>query len=176
MTNYLKDLHNLPNNAKKPSSKSKAVSAKQKNPTATSSEPAVAPIGAPLEDASRANRPKRIPLAAQNRLGAPTRSGYARRIVNDTDDRIERFKKAGWAIVEGDFPIGDERSKDPSLLGKQRRTAVGHGTNAFLMEIPEEWYNADQEAKVRERQRKMDELLRKKPNQYGAININTDTT
>lgn len=66
-----------------------------------------------------------------------------RRLVNDTDDRIERFKKAGWTPVEGER-IGDPHAADPSSMGSASMKSVGAGTKAMLMEIPEEYYNADQ--------------------------------
>jgi hypothetical protein len=100
----------------------------------------------PTEGQSRAERPKRVPLHRQNILSASTRPGYVRRMVNDTDDRIERFKKAGWTPVEGE-QIGDPHAADPSSIGSMSTKSVGAGMKAVLMEIPEEHYNEDQNDK-----------------------------
>jgi hypothetical protein len=107
----------------------------------------------PTEGQSRAERPKRVPLHRQNILSASTREGYVRRMVNDTDDRIERFKKAGWTPVEGE-QVGDPHAADPSSVGSMTTKSVGAGMKAVLMEIPDEFYNSDQ----KDKQKKVDML------------------
>lgn len=98
----------------------------------------------PAEGASRAEgRPNRVPLHRQNIISASARPGYVRRLVNDTDDRIERFQKAGWTPVEGES-IGDPHAADPSSLGSASIKSVGAGMKAVLMEIPKEYYDQDQ--------------------------------
>lgn len=109
--------------------------------------------GRPKEGQSRADRPERVPLHRQNLINTDQRPGYVRRLVNDTDDRIERFKKAGWSPVEGE-KIGDDHTGDPSSLGSMSTKSVGGGMKAVLMEIPEEYYKADQADK----QKRVDEL------------------
>lgn len=100
----------------------------------------------PAEGGSRAERPERIPLHRQNLIHAETRPGFVRRLVNDTEDRIERFKIAGWAPVEGE-QVGDPHAGDPSSVGSMTVKSVGAGTKAVLMEIPEEYYQEDQKEK-----------------------------
>ena len=111
----------------------------------------------PIEGKSRATktaRPEeRVPLHRQNIIHTDTRPGFVRRLVNDVDDRIERFQKAGWSPVEGE-QIGDEHAGDPSSLGSASVKSVGAGMKAVLMEIPEEYYKADQ----KDKQTKVDEL------------------
>lgn len=103
----------------------------------------------PEEGATRAEgRPNRVPLHRQNIIKAGTRAGYVRRLVNDVDDRIERFKLAGWSPVEGES-IGDPHAADPSSIGSASVKSVGGGTKAVLMEIPEEYYHADQKDKMK---------------------------
>jgi hypothetical protein len=109
--------------------------------------------GTKLEQTSRSNhgldtakRPKRVPLHRQNIIHADTKAGFVRRMVNDTDDRIERFKKAGWTEVEN-AQIGDPHAGDPSSLGSASVKSVGAGMKAILMEIPEEFYQEDQKDK-----------------------------
>jgi hypothetical protein len=113
------------------------------------------PVGRPSKDGqTRAEgRPERVPLHRQNIMHADTRTGYVRRMVNDTDDRIERFKKAGWTTVEGG-KVGDEHAGDPSSIGSITEKSVGAGMKAILMEIPEEYYKADQSDKMK----KVDQL------------------
>jgi hypothetical protein len=93
-------------------------------------------------------RPKRIPLGTRNVLKYPKRPGYVRRVVNDVEDRIQRFKDAGYEIVQKkDLPSGDSRAGDASQMGMPVSKSVGNGVKAVLMEIPEEWYEEDQKAK-----------------------------
>lgn len=102
------------------------------------------PVGRPREGKSRAEgRAERVPLHRQNIIHADTRPGYVRRLVNDTDDRIERFKLAGWTPVEGE-QVGDAHAGDPSSLTSATVKSVGSGTKAMLMEIPKELYDQDQ--------------------------------
>jgi hypothetical protein len=103
----------------------------------------------PEEGASRAeqtDRPTRVPLHRQNIIKANTREGYVRRMVNDVDDRVERFKLAGWTPVEGER-VGDAHAADPSSVGSMTTKSVGGGTKAVLMEIPQEIYDTDQKDK-----------------------------
>jgi hypothetical protein len=93
-------------------------------------------------------RPKRIPLGTRNVLVAPERKGYVRRFVNDVPGRIESFEAAGYAVVKEDIEVGDPKigkSLDP---GSPVSKSVGGGTRAVLMEIKEEWYEEDQQAKL----------------------------
>jgi hypothetical protein len=133
-----------------------------------------APIGAPLNDDSRANRPKRVPMGSQRRLAVPERPGFVRRWFNDVDDRIERAKRAGYAIVTDPYlPIGDQRSKDAAPMSDTRRVSVGRGTHAYLMEIPKDWYEADQRAKLKRNEEKISAMKRinKEEGQYGSISV-----
>lgn len=103
----------------------------------------------PIEGQSRAegaDRPKRVPLHRQNIIQANTREGYVRRMVNDVDDRIERFKLAGWSPVENES-VGDPHAADPSSVGSMTVKSVGQGTKAVLMEIPKDIYDEDQKDK-----------------------------
>jgi hypothetical protein len=86
---------------------------------------------------------KRIPLGTRNVLTAPKRTGFVRRFVNDKGDRIQRFKDAGYSIVEEDIQVGDEKIGKPNQLGSSV-SSQGDGQRKVLMEIPEEFYNEDQ--------------------------------
>lgn len=118
----------------------------------------------PREGENRAERPKRIPLHRQNIIKANTREGYVRRMINDTDDRMERFKLAGWTPVENET-VGDPHAADPSSVGSITTKSVGAGTKAILMEIPKNLYDEDQAAKqanIKKTEDAMEQDLRNK--------------
>ena len=86
---------------------------------------------------------KRIPLGSRNILTAPKKSGFVRRFVNDTGDRIQAFKDAGWDAVDDGSPVGDSKVGRPTNIGSASNPSVGNNQRAVLMEIPEEIYKAD---------------------------------
>lgn len=93
-------------------------------------------------------RPKRVPLHEQKRniLNASSKPGFVRRWVNIVEDRVDRFLKAGYRIVEDkDVQVGDVNENQ--TLGTGARKAVGQNVKAVLMEIPEDIYKEDQKAK-----------------------------
>ena len=93
-------------------------------------------------------RPKRVPLGTRNVLKYPDRPGYVRRVVNDVEDRIQRFQNAGYEIVQNkNLPSGDPRAGDASQMGMPVSKSVGNGVKGVLMEIPEDWYKEDQQSK-----------------------------
>jgi len=103
---------------------------------------------APMSATPPVVRPKRKPLGRQDVLKYPGRPGYVRRVVNDREDRIRRFEEAGYNIVQdADLVPGEKRAGDASQVGAPVSKQVGGGMRAYLMEIPEEWYNEDQAVK-----------------------------
>lgn len=85
----------------------------------------------------------RVPLgSAARRLSAPTREGYKRRWIDDRPGRIDRAKKGGWTHVN------DEMGRPECRIASVGEG--GGGLNTYLMEIPEEWWMADQAAKQRQ--------------------------
>jgi hypothetical protein len=94
-------------------------------------------------------RPKRTPIASRNILtitGKDPDKVY--RIVNDTGDRIEAFKEAGYELVPAkDVRVGDKRVNSSTPEGSYAQVSVGGGQKAFVMAIPKEWYDEDQQAK-----------------------------
>ncbi len=86
---------------------------------------------------------KRIPLGFRNILTAPKKSGFVRRFVNDTGDRIQAFKDAGWTAVDDGTVAGDTKIGRPTNIGSATNPSVGNNQRAVLMEIPEEIYKAD---------------------------------
>ena len=76
---------------------------------------------------------------------------YQYRWVNDNEDRIPRFKDAGWQVVESDeHAAGYRTTGDPTALATSVEKSVGAGTKAVLMRIDKEWYKEDQKTKQEE--------------------------
>lgn len=99
--------------------------------------------------ASTSVRPKRTPISGRNILTVKGKEpGYEYRIVNDSGDRIEMFKDAGWELVDSkDVTVGDRRVDRTTSEGSKAQVSVGGGTKAFVMRIPKEYYDEDQAAK-----------------------------
>lgn len=89
---------------------------------------------------------KRIPLGTRNVLTAPQRPGFVRRFVNDKGDRIQRFKDAGYSIVEDAIIVGDDKIGKPTQVGSGV-SSQGDGQRKVLMEIPEKYYLEDKKMK-----------------------------
>ena len=86
---------------------------------------------------------KRVKLGTRNILSAPQKPGFVRRFVNDTGDRVQMFKEAGWNTVDDVNQVGDPKLGKPSSIGSGANPHVGGGQRAVLMELPEEIYSAD---------------------------------
>lgn len=95
-------------------------------------------------------RPKRVPLGTRNVLTAPKKKGYVRRFVNDEADRVAQFEAAGYEVVRAETEVGDPKAGKAAQVGSVVRPPVGEGRNAVLMEIKEEYYQEDQDAKQRQ--------------------------
>jgi hypothetical protein len=118
-------------------------------------------------------RPKRTPISGRNVLTVKGKEeGYEYRIVNDSGDRIEMFKDAGWELVDGkDVTVGDRRVDRAGAEGSKAQVSVGGGTKAFVMRIPKELYDEDQKAK-NERVNALEETMKKQAlsaGDYGKI-------
>ena len=95
-------------------------------------------------------RPKRIPIAARNRLEIRNKEpGYIYRIVNDDDDRIQRLQDAGYEIAtkESIGAVGNRKVDSASSLGSVAHFSVGKGTKAVVMRQKDEYYREDQKSK-----------------------------
>ena len=86
---------------------------------------------------------KRVKLGSRNILSAPKKAGFVRRFVNDTGDRIQMFKDAGWNVVDDVNQVGDPKLGKPTSIGSSANPHVGGGQRAVLMELPEEIYSED---------------------------------
>jgi|SRR6185436_1426415 len=132
-----------------------------------------------------ATRRERTPFSAnRKRLETIQRKGFVRRWFNDQDDRIARAEAAGYAFVrKGETPVGDKEvgrgntdinSRTSTVVG---RTAQSQPIRAYLMEIPEAFYQEDQ-AKKEATNRMVDDAIRAGKaggasikNQYGEVDL-----
>jgi hypothetical protein len=101
---------------------------------------------------SPSGRVKRTPVGVRNVLSVKGLDpDFHYRIVNDDADRIQQFLDAGYELVPADaVTVGDKRINAPAPEGSVRQVSVGGGQKAFVMRIPNEFYEEDQKAKLRE--------------------------
>ncbi len=109
------------------------------------------PVGETAKDkpeVGETKHAKRKPVGLRSPINrTPTRKGFKRRWVNDREDRIQMFKDGGYAPVQGDD-------------GQIKTRRAGSGVTAVLMEIDEELYNEDQQAKYKKWNRDAQERLK----------------
>lgn len=99
-------------------------------------------------------RNKRVPLGvARAKLSVPSREGYVRRWVNDTEGRLANAEQGGYQFAtDQNLQIGapdiDNENRD---LGARVSRVVDKSTGqkAYLMEIKADFYKEDQEAKAK---------------------------
>lgn len=98
-------------------------------------------------------RNARVPLGvSRTKLAVPTRPGYVRRWINDAEGRLQVAEQGGYQYAtDQSLQIGvqdiDNVNRD---LGARVSRVVDKttGQKAYLMEIKEEFYKEDQEAKA----------------------------
>jgi len=96
-----------------------------------------------------ANRPKRTPLGQRNRLSFGKQDpNFVYRVINDQDDRLVQAQEAGYDFVVGDEPLGDKRAAEGGKIDSRVSKPVGNGVRGFLMRIPKDYYEDDQNAKM----------------------------
>ena len=119
----------------------------------------------------------RVPVGGRRDITAvhgQDTDGYKLRWVNDTDNRLQTFKTAGYEYVEsakvGDSHV-DGTHNENGVVSKE----MGKGTTAYLMKQRLDYFEEDKAAK----QKIVDETeesMRRKPDdnrdgQYGEIKI-----
>ena len=125
-------------------------------------------------ESRRVDRKARVPLGVPRRkLSSDLRPGYVRRWINDAVGRLEEAQAGGYQFVQsaivGDVPgdvteqagIGLQVSR---IVGKDE---TGGPITAFLMEIPQEFYDEDQ-AEKNDVICKMENSLRRGADNHGA--------
>lgn len=105
------------------------------------------------DNREESGRGARVPLGvARSKLAVPSRPGFVRRWVNDTEGRLLQAEQGGYQYaVDQSLQIGspdvDNENRD---LGSRVSRVVDKSTGqkAYLMEIKEEFYKEDQESKA----------------------------
>ena len=121
---------------------------------------------------NRPDRSKQVrtPLGARNRLSfSDLDPKYSYRVINDTDDRLDRAQDAGYEFVASKEKLGDARVAEGSIPGSNVAKPVGNGVTGYLMRIPKKFYDEDQaakEASILETEKSMQPDTAK--GQYGA--------
>lgn len=95
---------------------------------------------------------ERVPMHVRQAIQAPSRPGYRRRVVFSSKDmagRVARLQAAGYTIVDDGSSIGDPREGLAAGTGSASTRVVNpsNGGTGVLMEIPEEFYKQDMDAK-----------------------------
>lgn len=110
-----------------------------------------------------AARPKRKSIRQGGKLHFEARPGFCRRVVNDIDGRIADFEADGWKPVTMPTAGSELQAGDATRSGSVVHKPVGGGIDGFLMEIPKEWYDEDQQAKEAKRLSRETALLSEAP-------------
>lgn len=103
-------------------------------------------------------RDGRIPLHKQKRIGIKKDDGFYYRLVNDVEDRISSYLKAGYELVEAEARNGARDAQDDSQMGKYASQQVGQGITAYYMKIPLEYWKEDQAEKQKRNDSVMDQI------------------
>jgi len=91
----------------------------------------------------------RVPMGAQRDVTAVhsiDNDEYVGRWVNDVPGRVERFKQAGYDMVES-ASVGDSRVDGTHNESGCVSLDVGKGTTAYLMKQRRKYFDEDQQAK-----------------------------
>jgi hypothetical protein len=118
------------------------------------------------------SRVTRIPVGQRNVLTVLGKDpDFEYRIVNDTGDRIAAFEDAGYVIEDAaSVRVGDKRVNKPTPEGSKAQVSVGNGDKAFVMKIPKDLYQEDQDAKL-QKVRQLEETIKTPSGDYGKITI-----
>ena len=115
----------------------------------------------------RRNKRKRTPFQA-NTLRMDIDDDTKRRLkkdglvpvwVNDTADNIARHQAGDYDFVYANEVGSEEQERTNATTMRVGTTKHGEAINAYLMAIPQEYYNEDQELKE-ERNRKVDRAIK----------------
>ena len=98
---------------------------------------------------ARRNRRTRSPIDGRRNILtvkglAP---GMVGRWIDNTPERVEQLMERGYEPVRKPVQVGDMAIEVGANIGAVITKRVGGGKEAILMQIPEEWYKADQAEK-----------------------------
>lgn len=100
------------------------------------------------EDTRAEARPKRVPINGEGDILNVTgiRDGYHACWVNEKN--VPLYQRAGYSFVENEVSFGSFHVQQANPLGALYAKNMGMGVTAYLMEIPEEYYNEDRDAEA----------------------------
>lgn len=120
-------------------------------------------------DVRKVSENERVPIgSARQQLTTEEREGYHRHWINDVGDRIEKALAGGYTFIpKAGFKAGEGPEQGHTDLGSVVSKIVGTKANgeplrAYRMEIPIDWYRADQERKHEPTRELMREISRGK--------------
>lgn len=123
----------------------------------------------------RDDRVERVPVHAGGKLEYKNDDpAYVYRMVSDKPGRIEMFLKAGYEFTDANGDrIADKGAAEFSQMDTRESVHGGGGLRMYRMRIRREFYDADQEAKVRAIKQTEEQMRVKNPNprlgQYGGL-------
>lgn len=124
---------------------------------------------------NRSERPKRQPINGYRDLLSVQgkEEGFHYCWVNE--DKVPRYEQGWYEFVTHDVIIGDKRVNTAAQLGGKVSLAVGNQMTAYLMRIPNEYYDEDMKAQsdmVDEVESSMKAKLNSGADgQYGSVEI-----
>lgn len=125
------------------------------------------------EEVVRSDRPTRKSFAEQrNTLTYDGQDkNYVYRMFNDVDGRLEKAELAGYEYVQSRENVGDPTVDSANAQGSVVTKPVGGGKTGVLMRIKREWYEEDQNKKLRKIQEAESALANKshEDGHYGGI-------
>jgi hypothetical protein len=129
------------------------------------------------EDTKTQVKRKRVPLSVPRmKLTAPTKPGKVRRWINDDGNRISMAQAGDYTFVEENITPGDPDVKNVNRdLGSRVSAVVGKKEDgsplvAYLMEIDQDLYEADQRAK-QELAEELEDSIRKGHDSHGQVGL-----
>lgn len=124
---------------------------------------------------------KRIPLGSQGPLYIAKKyknPNYKERVVNDKPGRVDAFQNAGWemvCVIGENQIVGDPHCGKAGKVGTPVRIHTGGGEYGYLMRIKREWYDEDQNVKIKRNKETEIGLTRQEEveGRYGKVEIIT---
>lgn len=122
------------------------------------------------------NRPERVPLHSRDILTVwKKKPDKEYRWVINRDDRLYRFKQAGWEFVtDANLEVGEPTVNADKELGTVIVKKTG-GDELYLMCIDKEWYDEDQKIKQERvdgtEQAMYEQLNSSSDGRYGEVKI-----
>lgn len=127
-----------------------------------------------LKTADRAKRTTRTPIHGRRDILTIHKKdpAFNYRIVKDTPGRVPMFQDGGYEIVTTETKVGDKRAAVPAQEGSPVKISLGRGEQGYLMRIPNEFYEEDQQSKEADIQSREADMIRAaKQDNYGKVEI-----